>query len=174
VITEPPSRSLGAWTSIAWPFKYESPNLWRGWTGEKTDGGMIWSCRGYINSHSGADHYASDLYRKDGSTHGRRVYAGLSGKVVRARYSSGYGNEVVIHYPKQRLMIRYTHLSYIASNVKEGRSVSIRQYIGRVGNTPGGFSSHLHLVVYENVDPGRIPSLCNRNNWHACRVYFFS
>ncbi|MFH0952594.1 MAG: M23 family metallopeptidase [Patescibacteria group bacterium] len=178
VINEPLSRSIGAYTAIAWPFKYDNPNLWVGWTGDKTNGGMIWSCGGYINSHSGADYYARDLYRKDGTANGRAIYAGLAGKVVRARMnSSGYGGEVVIHYPKQRLLIRYAHLSYIA--VREGQYIRIRQYIGRVGNTPGGFTAHLHLVVYENVDtnydgsPKYIPSLCNRDTWHACRIYFF-
>ncbi len=173
-------RSIGAWTSIAWPFgPYENPSQWTGWQGERTGGGTINACGGPINSHSGADYYSRDLYRNDGQTMYRPVYAGLAGRVVVAGSDGGYGLSVVIHYPRQRLLIRYAHLSGIAY-ISVGQNVAIRQLIGYVGNTPGGnFSPHLHLTVYENVDtnpdgsPRYIPNLCRGGTWHACRVYFF-
>ncbi|MFA6512438.1 MAG: M23 family metallopeptidase [Patescibacteria group bacterium] len=169
-------KSIGAYTAIAWPFPWESPNDWRGDEGDRTDGGWYNSrCAGWIPTHSGADHYARDLSRRYKSTAGARVYAGLTAKVVKIeKYGAGWS--VVLYYPKQRLCIRYAHMDGIVVNV--GWTVSMRQYLGYVLDQGSG--SHLHLVVYENVPegsngfPAYIPSVCNRDTWHACRVYFFS
>lgn len=178
--TPPVDLSLGAWTTIVWPFgPNENPSDWRGVEGDRTGGGTISACGGTINSHSGADYYARDLSRKTGETSGRSIYAGFSGYVVKAGSAGGYGLCVVIYDPSRRLAIRYAHLSEVG--VSEGMCIAARAYIGRVGNTPGGFSPHLHLVVYENInhfingDPSRpvIPTVCD-SDYYACRVFFMS
>lgn len=168
-------KSIGAYTAIAWPFPWESPNDWRGDENDRTGGGTIQSCGAIINSHSGADYYARDLSRRYQSTAKARVYAGLTGKVVRVeRYGPGWS--VVIYYPRQRLCIRYAHMDGIVVSV--GWTVSMRQYLGYVLDQGSG--SHLHLVVYENVPvgsngyPAYVPNVCYRDTWHACQVYFFS
>ena len=174
----PVDQSLGAWTSIAWPFQGDHPNNWKNWNNENypVGGSMGHYCNNqYIHTHSGADHYARDLSRKHGGTANRPVYAGLSGKIVFVG-PYGPGMSVVIYYPSQRLCIRYAHLGEVAVHV--GQHVSIRQYIGKIKDM--GNNSHLHLVAYENVPegqngyPGDIPNLCDRTNLYSCRVFFFS
>jgi len=174
------TQSIGAYTSIAWPFgPNENPNDWRGDEGDRTGGGTIWACGGWINSHTGADYYARDLSRLSGTTAGRDVFAGFSGLVVKASNTDCYGNCVVIYDHTRRVAVRYAHLQSIG--VTKGQWVNIRQFIGKVGNTGcGTFNAHLHLVVYENInhfnngDPNQpvIPIVCD-SNFYACRVYFF-
>lgn len=173
----PIDQSLGAWTSIAWPFVGDHPNNWRNWNCENypCGGAMGNWCGAYIHSHSGADHYARDLSRTTGPTAGRSVHAGFSGRVVYVG-PYGAGTSVVLYYPSQRVCIRYAHLGEVA--VQRGQYVTIRQYLGKILNQ--GSNSHLHLVAYENVPagsngyPAYIPGLCHRDNWHSCRVFFFS
>src|SRR5690606_5079569 len=176
-------QSIGAYTSIAWPFgSSQHPNNWSGVKNERTDGGMIDACGGRINSHTGADYYARDLYCTNGPTAGKDVFAGFSGLVVKANWSDCYGNCVVIYDHSRRVAVRYAHLQSIA--VTENQWVNIRQYIGKVGNTGcGSFNPHLHLVVYENINhfitrhgnPNWpvVPIVCD-SDFYACQVYFFS
>ncbi len=171
---------IGAYTSIAWPFgPNEHPDDWRGDEGDRTNGGMISACGGWISSHSGADYYARDLSRRSGTTSGKKVYAGISGRVVKANWTDCYGNSVVIYDHSRRLAIRYAHLQSIT--VSQGDWVTIRQYIGKVGNTGcGSFNAHLHLVAYENIDHfingdhnrPVIPTVCD-SDYYSCRIYFF-
>jgi len=91
-------------------------------------------------------HYGVDMAAWKGTP----VYAAYTGLVVEARYSRGYGNNIVIaHSPKYRT--RYAHLSKIG--VKVGQKVKRGEQIGAVGDTgyvrssPGRDASHLHFEV---------------------------
>lgn len=170
----PPDMTLNASMWVAFPVRGENPNDWNGVTGTRTDGGIIDACNKQdISSHSGADHYARDLSRKDGSTLNRRVHAGIDGEVVKAGWTDDYGKQVVIYDSARRVAVRYAHLNTYYVGI--GARVKVNDMIGRMGNTgcQGGCSEHLHIVAYENVpDRNSIPYLCN-STWYACRIDFY-
>ena len=84
------------------------------------------------------------------SLKGTPVYAAYTGIIVAARYSKGYGNNIVIaHSPKYRT--RYAHLKKVL--VKVGQKVKRGDLIGQVGDTGyvrssnGKDASHLHFEL---------------------------
>ncbi len=91
---------------------------------------------------------------------GTDVYAAGSGTVVEARYSSGYGNYILIAHPNG-YKSRYAHLS--RSLVKHGQQVEEGELIGKVGSTghvvkrsSSSSGAHLHWELYRDgswVDP---------------------
>lgn len=81
---------------------------------------------------------------------GTLVMAAAPGKVVEARYSSGYGNTILICHGNG-YKTRYAHLQAI--RVKLYTMVSGGEIIGTVGDTgfirkQGKDGSHLHFEVY--------------------------
>ncbi len=83
---------------------------------------------------------------------GTPVRASREGRVVKATYSSGYGNYILIEHSK-KYQTRYAHLDKIL--VRVGQTVCAGDYIGRVGSTGfvrksrwGSSGSHLHFEVY--------------------------
>jgi len=106
-------------------------------------------------------HYGVDMAALKGTP----VCAAYTGIVVEARYSSGYGNTIVMaHSRKHRT--RYAHLSKIL--VKVGQKVKRRAVIGKVGDTgyvrsKGKDASHLHFELIEfgkKINP--LPFISNR------------
>ena len=162
---------------IRWPFWYsERPENWNGTDGNRTGGGLLSNpCgTGQMNSHSQADYYSRDLSRKSGSSQGVPVYAGRTGIVIFSGWSNGYGNTVVIWDPRENIQIRYAHLSEIGA---WGGYIQEGWFVGRIGNTPGGFPSHLHLTVYKNIPlnnttPAWTGNLC-RPQTYACSYHFY-
>lgn len=99
---------------------------------------------GYYRLHAGADFAASC---------GTPVYAAGSGRVIRAGWSGGYGNQVVIDHGLVRgvgLATTYNHLSRI---VRSGGSVSRGQLIAYAGTTGLSTGCHLHFETWENGTP---------------------
>lgn len=88
----------------------------------------------------GRYHRGIDLPMPKGSD----VYATFDGKVRVAKYSSGYGNLVVIRH-SNGLETFYGHLSQI--NVKQDQWVEAGQVIGLCGATGRASGSHLHYEV---------------------------
>ncbi len=88
----------------------------------------------------GRYHRGIDLPMPKGSD----VYATFDGKVRVAKYSSGYGNLVVIRH-SNGLETFYGHLSQI--NVKQDEWVEAGQVIGLCGATGRASGSHLHYEV---------------------------
>lgn len=165
----------GAYMGIASPIgPGEDPDDWRGMTGVRTGGGTIYACGHTVNSHTGADYYARDISRYSGTTLGKKVYAGFSGLVVKVGSGYGQGYQVVIYDATRHVAIRYAHL--MSYTVHKGQYVSVRQYIGKIGNTDAG--PHLHLVGYENIDHFDaegypvIPTLCDSEHY-CCILYFY-
>lgn len=90
--------------------------------------------------------------------HGSAVVAAGDGKVILARWSSGYGHRVEILHANG-YMTTYSHLSRFAASVAEGKLVQQGQTIGYVGSTGLSTGPHLHFEVKINnrfVDPMRI------------------
>jgi murein DD-endopeptidase MepM/ murein hydrolase activator NlpD len=85
---------------------------------------------------------------------GTPVYAASAGKVIIAgNMKDGYGNKVVIDHGNGYRTL-YAHLDKIL--VKWGQEVNLAQQIGKVGNTGGSVSPHLHYEVQKNnyvIDP---------------------
>lgn len=73
------------------------------------------------------------------------VYAPADGKVIIARYLSGYGNYVMIDHG-DGYYTGFGHLS--AFNVSQGQTVSRGQQIAVSGNTGISTGDHLHYEVY--------------------------
>ena len=83
------------------------------------------------------------------------VLATKAGVVITAKYSSSYGNYVVISHGSGNTTL-YAHMSSISSGIKEGVVVSQGQVIGITGSTGIARGAHLHYEVTENgsrIDP---------------------
>jgi len=91
-------------------------------------------------------HYGIDLCCK----HGTPVYAAGDGKVVKAAWGDGYGNQVTLDHQFGYGTI-YAHLSKIL--VKEGQEVKRGECIGLVGATGWAVAAHLHYEVIKNGRP---------------------
>ena len=153
------------------PFN-ESPALWRGADGERTDGGPIDACNQHqISSHSMADFYARDFSRIDRTQEGKAVFASTSGSsqgyVIRAAWTDAYGRSVVIYYPNLQKAIRYSHLQDIT--VSLGQWIYRRTLIGHVGNSGCGGTAHLHMCAYAHVNPSQVPYIC-MGDYYMCRT----
>ena len=73
------------------------------------------------------------------------IYAPADGKVIIARYLSGYGNYVMIDHGDGY----YTGFGHLSSfNVSQGQTVSRGQQIAVSGNTGISTGPHLHYEVY--------------------------
>lgn len=88
---------------------------------------------------------------------GTPVYATGNGKVIHARWQSGFGNLVEIDHG-YGYRTRYAHLSKIL--VKEGQNVVRSEEIGLAGSTGKSTGPHVHYEVlvydkngYKNVNP---------------------
>ncbi len=78
------------------------------------------------------------------------IYATGDGVVIKVKYSSGYGNEIVIDHGYGYKTV-YAHLSKF--NVKRGQKVKRGQTIGYVGSTGLSIGSHVHYEVRKNDKP---------------------
>jgi murein DD-endopeptidase MepM/ murein hydrolase activator NlpD len=81
---------------------------------------------------------------------GTPVKAAAAGRVIEAKYMSGYGNTVLIQH-NHKYKTRYAHLNSI--NVKSGQRLAKGALVGTVGDTgfvrkSGKDASHLHFEVY--------------------------
>lgn len=91
-----------------------------------------------IRAHRGIDYVAPS---------GTPVYAAGDGRVVRAGYSRGNGNFVVLSHG-QKYTTKYLHLSKLYA--KNGQSVEKGQIIGNVGATGYATGPHLHYEFLAN------------------------
>jgi len=60
--------------------------------------------------------------------------------------TSGYGNQVVIEYPKYT--VRYAHLEEVETSITEGSTVAKGQKIGLTGKSGGAKGCHLHIEFF--------------------------
>ena len=94
-------------------------------------------------------HYGMDFTAAAGT----EVHATGNGRIESVRYSSTYGNLIIIDHGYNHKSL-YAHLS--GFNVKQGQKVTRGQIIGFVGNTGRSQGAHLHYEVIKNgvkVDP---------------------
>ncbi|MGV3615626.1 MAG: murein hydrolase activator EnvC family protein [Fimbriimonas sp.] len=82
-----------------------------------------------------------------GAPSGSPIYAAADGEVISARYSSSYGNVIILAHGGGLTTV-YAHCSRISVSV--GQSVRRGQRIGSVGATGLAKGAHLHWEVYQN------------------------
>lgn len=111
--------------------------------------GFIWPTSGYVSSkfgpRDGRLHAGIDIAKKGTVP----VYAAASGTVIRAYYSSSYGNVAFISHNinGQVYTTVYAHLNSLG--VSSGQKVSQGQFVGYMGNTGRSFGQHLHFEVHK-------------------------
>lgn len=81
---------------------------------------------------------------------GTPIYATANGVVVKAEYSGGYGNHVVIDHGYSYETL-YAHMSDIT--VEAGDRVERGDLIGELGSTGRSSGPHLHYEVHRNGRP---------------------
>ncbi len=89
---------------------------------------------------------------------GTRIMAAGNGKVIYAKWKSGYGNHVKIQHANGYTSA-YSHMSGFAKGIKQGIRVKQGQVIGFVGSTGLSTGPHLHYEVLVNkrfVNPMKI------------------
>lgn len=82
-----------------------------------------------------------------GASYGTNVIASDGGTVITSKYSSSYGNYIVISHGNGYTTL-YAHLS--SRLVKAGDNVTQGQLIGKVGSTGASTGPHLHYEVSVN------------------------
>lgn len=92
---------------------------------------------GKPESHNGIDFAAPG---------GTNIYAAEDGQVIRANYSSSWGNVIQIDHGGG-LVTLYAHCSWLG--VTKGQTVTKGQIIAKVGTTGWSTGNHLHFTVYE-------------------------
>ena len=92
------------------------------------------------------DHQGLDFAAPTGTA----VLAAMTGRVVSAGVSGGYGNQILLEHA-DGTRTRYGHLSRIS--VRPGSSVAAGQRIGDVGSTGVSTGSHLHFEVIVGGTP---------------------
>jgi murein DD-endopeptidase MepM/ murein hydrolase activator NlpD len=84
-----------------------------------------------------------------GAPYGAPVWAAASGRVVQARYQTGYGNYIIIDHGTYTT--HYAHLRKFL--VSAGDVVEKGQRIGEVGSTGYSTGPHLHFEIHRNGEP---------------------
>ena len=124
------------------------------WT--TTVGGYIWPCTASrrITSPMGSrytgipgastNHKGVDI---GGVGYTSKVLATKAGVVITSKYSSSYGNYVVISHGRGNTTL-YAHMS--SRSVSEGQTVSQGQVIGITGSTGISSGPHIHYEITEN------------------------
>ncbi len=100
---------------------------------------------------SKASHKGVDLASRTGN----KIKVKAEGKVVKAEYSNGYGNLVVVDHGNG-FSTKYAHLNKIY--VKKGQVLKYDDVIGEVGSTGRSTGPHLHYeVLYRGVSVNPLP-----------------
>ena len=123
-----PSTPVTSKARLGWPAATYNITSYYGWRSNPFNGrGSEW--------HAGIDLAGG---------YGTAIYAAESGKVVATRWSSGYGNHIIISHGNG-LQTLYAHLQGFSVSV--GQSVSRGQYIAPMGSTGRSTGPHLHFEV---------------------------
>jgi len=106
-----------------------------------------------IVAHKGTD-YAAPV--------GTPIKASGDGKILKAYYSSTYGNVVIIQHG-EGIRTLYAHMSKFSKYAKQGRRIKQGQVIGYVGATGRVTGAHLHYEfqvhgVHKNPQTVKLPT----------------
>jgi murein DD-endopeptidase MepM/ murein hydrolase activator NlpD len=134
----------------------------------KGTGTLVWpapSCTIVTSQYGMRYHPVYGEYRMHtgidiGAKYGTNIVAADSGTVITSKYSSSYGNYIVISHGNGVTTL-YAHLS--SRSVKEGASVTQGQTIGKCGSTGISTGAHLHFEV--SVNGSRVNPLKYYSNY---------
>ena len=122
-------------------------------------GKPVWSY--WVTSHYGtrSDPFKGSKARHKGvdlaSRTGNKIQIKAPGKVIKAEFSSGYGNLVVVDHGNG-FQTKYAHLNKMY--VHKGQTVRLNEVIGEVGTTGRSTGPHLHYeVLYHGVSVNPMP-----------------
>jgi len=76
----------------------------------------------------------------------KSIYPAAKGKIIKKGYDGGWGNHIVIRHPGGGKTL-YSHMSYFSKNVKVGKQVTSKTYLGKSGRTGRATCSHLHFEI---------------------------
>ena len=111
---------------------------------QKKPAGFIWPTDSKrITQYYHWRHHAIDIGGKTGSP----LYASMSGKIIKAGWSTGYGNNVIIDHGAGKKTL-YAHLSKIYVTV--GEQITQGTVIGAIGSTGWSTGPHLHFEIIIN------------------------
>ncbi|MFC1622664.1 peptidoglycan DD-metalloendopeptidase family protein [Patescibacteria group bacterium] len=111
---------------------------------QKNTAGFIWpTAGGRITQYYHWGHHAIDIGGKTGNP----IYASMSGKIIKAGWSSGYGYNVIIDHGNGKKTL-YAHLSKIY--ISRGEQVTQGSVIGALGSTGWSTGPHLHFEIIMN------------------------
>lgn len=74
------------------------------------------------------------------------IYATAPGRVLEARFSTGYGLQVLIDHGKG-VHTRYAHMDYIDPAIKPGAQVGFGWPIGMMGSSGNASAIHVHYEI---------------------------
>ncbi|MEO7597994.1 MAG: M23 family metallopeptidase, partial [Opitutus sp.] len=124
-------------------------------SGEAESGGFGGVRSGGIQFHEGIDIRPLARDRRGEPTD--EVYAAMSGLVRHVSTNPGnssYGRYVVLEHPEVEpgVYTLYAHLARVSSDVRIGSTVKIRQVLGVMGHSSGGYvipkdRAHLHFEI---------------------------
>lgn len=114
-------------------------------------GGGVGTVSSRFGMRPGGMHKGIDIAAPAGTP----VAAAADGRIVRAEFSTSYGNVIYIDHA-QGQSTRYAHLNAFAPGIRNGIQVKAGDIIGGVGNTGQSRGNHLHYELLINgaqVDP---------------------
>lgn len=120
---------------------------------ELSPGGWLWPVSGYTNISDGygwRDLYGKQQFHKGidiPAAYGHPVRASKSGTVIRANWSSSYGNVVIVDHGGGYSTL-YAHNSSL--NVVVGQHVEQGETIAFIGSTGDSYGNHCHFEVRVN------------------------
>lgn len=95
-----------------------------------------------IGLRGGRPHDGIDLISKPPGT----IYAAAPGRVIEMRWSSGYGNQVLIDHG-HGVYTRYAHLDSFDLGLQLGAAIGYGQPVGLMGATGNAEGPHLHFEI---------------------------
>lgn len=90
----------------------------------------------------GRPHQGIDLTSRPPGT----IYSAAPGRIIEARYSSGYGNQVLLDHG-HGVYTRYAHLADFDPSIVLGESIGFGQPVGLMGATGNAEGPHLHFEI---------------------------
>jgi len=108
------------------------------------------------NPNRTESHGGVDIANKSGTP----IYASASGKIVRANYSTSYGNVIIIYHEDKNVYSLYAHLS----SILKGENTYVLQgtQIGKMGSTGKSTGPHLHFEIIDGTKYGN-PDFYSKN-----------
>ena len=95
-----------------------------------------------FGDRNGRLHAGIDLTSRPPGT----IYSAAPGRVIEARWSSGYGNQVLLDHG-HGVYTRYAHLDSFDPTIVLGTAIGFGQPVGQMGATGNAEGTHLHFEI---------------------------